>query len=90
MREIRTSGSTSERWKRSMVQLVRHRQTKEPVTDRLHLNHRATSRLYSGPWNAIGLTAGPNGGPKGGRGQRGRISLPIAASKGVQKEMLLL
>ncbi len=29
-----------------MVQLVRHRQTKGPVTDRLHLNHRATSRLY--------------------------------------------
>jgi hypothetical protein len=29
-----------------MVQLVRHRQTKGPATDRLHLNHRATSRLY--------------------------------------------
>jgi hypothetical protein len=25
---------------------VRHRQTKEPATDRLHLTHRATSRLY--------------------------------------------
>jgi len=34
-------------WKRSMVQLVRHPQTKERDTDRLHLNHRATSRLYS-------------------------------------------
>jgi hypothetical protein len=33
-------------WKRSMVQLVRHRQTKEPGTDRLSLTHRATSRLY--------------------------------------------
>ena len=30
-----------------MVQLVRHRQTKGPATDRFHLNHRATSRLYS-------------------------------------------
>ena len=29
-----------------MVRLVRHPQTKGPVTDRLHLNHRATSRLY--------------------------------------------
>jgi hypothetical protein len=33
-------------WKQSMVNLVRHRQTKEPETDREHLNHRATSRLY--------------------------------------------
>jgi hypothetical protein len=47
MREIRMSGSTSGRWKRSMVELVRHRQTKEPETDRPDLNHRATSRLYS-------------------------------------------
>ena len=29
-----------------MAGLVRHRQTKEPVTDRSRLNHRATSRLY--------------------------------------------
>ena len=29
-----------------MVQLVRHPQTKERDTDRLHLNHRAASRLY--------------------------------------------
>ena len=29
-----------------MVQLVRHPQTKERDTDRLLLNHRATSRLY--------------------------------------------
>jgi len=29
-----------------MAELVRHRQTKGPETDRLHLNHRATPRLY--------------------------------------------
>src|SRR5580692_2093781 len=46
MREICMSGSTSGMWKRSRVNLVRHRQTKEPGTDRGHLNHRATSRLY--------------------------------------------
>ncbi len=46
MREIRQSGSMSGMWKRSMVRLVRHRQTKGPATDRPYLNHRATSRLY--------------------------------------------
>jgi len=29
-----------------MDELVRHRQTKAPETDRSDLNHRATSRLY--------------------------------------------
>jgi len=40
------SGSMSGRWRRGMVQLMGHRQTKGPVTVRQHLNYRATSRLY--------------------------------------------
>jgi hypothetical protein len=32
-----------------MVRLMRHRQTKGPATDRPHLTHRATSRLYKSP-----------------------------------------
>ena len=47
MREIRTSGSMSGVWRRSMAKIMRHRQTKGPETDRLRLNHRATPRLYS-------------------------------------------
>ena len=49
MRASRTSGSRSGRWKRSTVELLRHRRTKGPATDRFHLNHRATSRLYTAP-----------------------------------------
>ena len=54
VREIRTHGSMSGRWKRSTVKLVRHPQTKERDTDRLHLNHRATSRLYYLAWKPGG------------------------------------
>jgi hypothetical protein len=46
-------------WKRSMVGIMRHRQTKEPETDRPSLNHRATSRLYHAhPWVAGQVPAG--------------------------------
>ncbi len=47
MRENRPSSLMSGEWKRGTVRLVRHRQTKEPATDRPSLNHRATPRLYS-------------------------------------------
>jgi hypothetical protein len=36
-----------------MAWIVRHRQTKEPETDRPSLNHRATSRLYRLPFALI-------------------------------------
>ena len=38
-----------------MVWLVRHRQTKGPVTDRPGLNHRATSLLYQVNEAGIGV-----------------------------------
>ena len=44
--DIRLSGSMSGEWKRGTARLVRHRQTKEPETDRLYLNNRVTPRLY--------------------------------------------
>ena len=48
MREIRQSGSMSGKWKRSMVEILWHSQTKGRETENtnFHLNHRATSRLY--------------------------------------------
>ena len=46
VREIRTHGSTSGVWKRGRVRPLRHRQTKGSETDRPHLTHRATPRLY--------------------------------------------
>ena len=55
MRASRTSGSRSGTWKRSRAALVRHRQTKGPDTDRRHLNHRATSRLYTIAVTKIGF-----------------------------------
>ena len=43
---FRPSGSMSGVWKRSMVRLVRHRQTKGSEPDRPNLNHRVTPRLH--------------------------------------------
>ena len=47
MREIRTSGSMSGRWKRGMVRYSGTGNRKGRQRAWLPLNHRATSRLYS-------------------------------------------
>jgi hypothetical protein len=47
MRQIRTSGSTSGEWKRSTVGYSGTGRRKGRPHARLHLNHRATPRLYS-------------------------------------------
>ena len=78
MREIRLSGSTSGRWKRSTVRTVGHRQTKGPATVKPHLNHRATSRLYS----LQNFSGGPKGAgrplhfPQGAQRERKESSFP--------------
>ena len=81
MRASRTSGSRSGTWKRSRAALVRHRQTKGPATDRRHLNHRATSRLYpmrpDGPCTSRTSTAEP-------QGDRKHTGMVTGATKKVQ------
>ena len=47
MREIRPSGSTSGRWKRGTVKSRRAPANERAGNSNGHLNHRATSRLYS-------------------------------------------
>jgi hypothetical protein len=42
-----------------MVQLVRHRQTKESATDRLNLNHRVTPRLHKLEVLGLDLSGNP-------------------------------
>ena len=46
----------SGKWKRSMVAILRHSQTKGRATGEpnCHLNHRVTSRLY---WSTFKITA---------------------------------
>jgi len=61
MREIRTSGSMSEKWRRSTAANMRHRQPKGPATARLSLTHRATSRLYKEVGAAVTADGGGDG-----------------------------
>jgi hypothetical protein len=46
MRQIRTSGSMRERWRRGVGEILGHRQPKGPATGKASLRYRATSLLY--------------------------------------------
>jgi len=56
MRQIRTSGSMRERWRRGVGEILGHRQPKGPATSKASLRYRATSLLY--PFSCSGHLGG--------------------------------
>jgi integrase len=68
-------------WKRGMVRIMRHRQTKEPDTDRPNLNHRATSRLYP-----LSKLADPN--EYGGHSLRAGFVTEASANGATDREIM--